>query len=405
MSLSAAALAEVERTSRASQPPVSAVVMAGGGPVTLDWSSAGNFTVNLSVSGSTTLTFANALPGQRVCVRLVQDTSGSNGCTLPTVTWDGGVSWTIATSANAVDTLYFTALPGGTFQGTISNGSSGGGGSVAIGSAVGSATNGSVLFVAGGNLAQDNSHFSYANNVLTLQGVNVHEKGTNAGNGVVFMAGGGNATASGSNVVAFGPGAGNSLTTASYTFCFGLNAGQLLTTGGSNTLCGPFVGAALTTQTDCTGFGNRTLQHATVSLACAFGSYCGNALTTGTGFSGFGTSCAQTVTTGNNATFFGQGADVSSGTLNNTGAFGQGVVVSTANTYVFGASGCSTVMGGSYGGALATNATRGFLYLPTCAGAPTGTPDTQTGTAAHVFDTTNNKLWVYNGSWKGVVVA
>lgn len=55
--------------------------------------------------------------------------------------------------------------------------------------------------------------------------------------------------------------------------------------------------------------------------------------------------------------------------------------------------------------ALATTATDGFLYLPTCAGTPTGVPTTQTGTAAHVFDTTGNKLWVYNAGWKGVVVA
>lgn len=54
--------------------------------------------------------------------------------------------------------------------------------------------------------------------------------------------------------------------------------------------------------------------------------------------------------------------------------------------------------------ALATNATAGFLYLPTCAGTPTGVPATETGTAAAVYDTTANKIWVYNGSWRGVVV-
>jgi hypothetical protein len=55
--------------------------------------------------------------------------------------------------------------------------------------------------------------------------------------------------------------------------------------------------------------------------------------------------------------------------------------------------------------ALATTATNGFLYLETCAGAPTGTPAAFTGRAPIVFDTTNSKIWVYNGSWKGVVVA
>jgi len=51
--------------------------------------------------------------------------------------------------------------------------------------------------------------------------------------------------------------------------------------------------------------------------------------------------------------------------------------------------------------ALATNATDGFLYVPTCAGTPTGTPTTQTGTAPIVVDTTNNKLYFYSGGqWR-----
>jgi hypothetical protein len=51
--------------------------------------------------------------------------------------------------------------------------------------------------------------------------------------------------------------------------------------------------------------------------------------------------------------------------------------------------------------ALATSATDGFLYVPTCAGTPTGTPTTQTGTAPIVVDTTNNKLYFYSGGqWR-----
>jgi hypothetical protein len=51
--------------------------------------------------------------------------------------------------------------------------------------------------------------------------------------------------------------------------------------------------------------------------------------------------------------------------------------------------------------AIATTATDGFLYVPTCAGAPTGTPTTQTGTAPIVVDTTNNKLYFYSGgAWR-----
>lgn len=53
---------------------------------------------------------------------------------------------------------------------------------------------------------------------------------------------------------------------------------------------------------------------------------------------------------------------------------------------------------------IANAATNGFVYLRTVAGAPTGVPTAITGHAATLFDTTNSKLWVYNGSWKGVVV-
>jgi hypothetical protein len=50
--------------------------------------------------------------------------------------------------------------------------------------------------------------------------------------------------------------------------------------------------------------------------------------------------------------------------------------------------------------AIATNATDGFLYVPTCAGQPTGIPSAYTGRSAVVYDTTGNKLYIYNGGWK-----
>lgn len=55
--------------------------------------------------------------------------------------------------------------------------------------------------------------------------------------------------------------------------------------------------------------------------------------------------------------------------------------------------------------ALATNATNGFVYIPTSAGAPTGIPTAYTGKVAMQYDTTNNKLYVYNGAWKSVTLA
>jgi hypothetical protein len=54
--------------------------------------------------------------------------------------------------------------------------------------------------------------------------------------------------------------------------------------------------------------------------------------------------------------------------------------------------------------ALATTATDGFLYISTCAGVPTGVPRAFTGRSALHYDTTNNKLYVYNGAWKSVAL-
>ena len=53
--------------------------------------------------------------------------------------------------------------------------------------------------------------------------------------------------------------------------------------------------------------------------------------------------------------------------------------------------------------ALATTATDGFEYIPTCAGTPTGVPTAYTGHVPMVFDTTNNILYIYDGSWIDVI--
>jgi hypothetical protein len=47
--------------------------------------------------------------------------------------------------------------------------------------------------------------------------------------------------------------------------------------------------------------------------------------------------------------------------------------------------------------AIATNATNGFLYVPTCAGVPTGVPTVVTGRVPIVADSTNNRLYIYSG--------
>ena len=47
--------------------------------------------------------------------------------------------------------------------------------------------------------------------------------------------------------------------------------------------------------------------------------------------------------------------------------------------------------------AVATTATNGFLYIPSCAGTPTGTPTAKTGRTALVYDSTNNLLYANDG--------
>jgi hypothetical protein len=70
-----------------------------------------------------------------------------------------------------------------------------------------------------------------------------------------------------------------------------------------------------------------------------------------------------------------------------------------ALTWNFPASGAGNVIIGT--AALATNVTDGFLYISTCAGTPTGTPTTFTGRVPMIYDTTNNKFYIYNSGWKG----
>lgn len=56
-----------------------------------------------------------------------------------------------------------------------------------------------------------------------------------------------------------------------------------------------------------------------------------------------------------------------------------------------------------------TNATAGFIYIPTGAGSPSGTPTLRAAARSPLYyDSTNHKLWVYESAasaWKGVVLS
>lgn len=53
----------------------------------------------------------------------------------------------------------------------------------------------------------------------------------------------------------------------------------------------------------------------------------------------------------------------------------------------------------------ATGMTAGFTHVPSAAGAPTGAPTNPTGNVPLYYDTTNNRLYSYNGSWRSVVLS
>lgn len=62
--------------------------------------------------------------------------------------------------------------------------------------------------------------------------------------------------------------------------------------------------------------------------------------------------------------------------------------------------------GGNPKAPIATDATEGFLYIPMCAGTPTGTPSLGlTGHVPLIYDSTNNRLYVYDGGWRYAATA
>jgi hypothetical protein len=124
----------------------------------------------------------------------------------------------------------------------------------------------------------------------------------------------------------------------------------------------------------------------------------------------------STSTSEYNVVVIGQGASGSAvgyfgtgGSAVGNAAFANSFVVGTqtSNPLVFNTNDAEKARIPAAGGmvvgtaALTTTATDGFLYVPTCAGTPTGTPTTQTGTAPIVINTTNNKLYFYSGgAWR-----
>ncbi len=54
---------------------------------------------------------------------------------------------------------------------------------------------------------------------------------------------------------------------------------------------------------------------------------------------------------------------------------------------------------------VATTATTGYFRIPTTNGTPTGVPINALNQIPMIYDNSANKIWFYNGSWRGVVVS
>lgn len=121
---------------------------------------------------------------------------------------------------------------------------------------------------------------------------------------------------------------------------------------------------------------------------------------------GFRVSDSAAVTTGKShyAFYSANNTATGGGTTYQFYAAGTADNVFKGKTTLGGTTGDNVVVGA---GAVATNATAGFLWITSCAGAPSGAPTAPyTNAAALVVDTTNSKLYVRVGtSWKSTTLA
>ena len=112
---------------------------------------------------------------------------------------------------------------------------------------------------------------------------------------------------------------------------------------------------------------------------------------------------------------FNSGSAITSGSSNVIiGSYtGSGTPINaTGSNYIVLSDGSANVRqvidnnGNAYlGSSSSTTMTNGFFYIPSATGPPTGVPTSISGQVPMYFDATNNKFYIYNGGWKGVILA
>lgn len=265
-----------------------------------------------------------------------------------------------------------------------------------------------------------------------------------ANNNIAAPPGSLGAVTTGQNNSVYGFSSGTGITTGSGNSIVG-NLEFRLFTGSNNTLIGDQADVVLPDASSSvvigggarggsldTAVGALALHATTTNFLAnsAFGDLSLQTVTTGGNNSAFGKQSGFALLDGQNNEFFGElaGASVTHGS--NNVVIGQAVGSTTltigSNNILIGTTSAIDVttsaqsnyinIGGTYqgydtthtalvgAGALATTATSGFIEIPTSAGAPTGVPISHTGFAPMDYDTTNHKIWFYDGGWKGVVV-
>jgi hypothetical protein len=228
------------------------------------------------------------------------------------------------------------------------------------------------------------------------------------GNGVVFARGAGNVSSN----TAFGQNALDANTSGSENSAFGENALTSLTTGTQNTAFGRNSAFSLSTQSGITAIGCRALQDNTAAGATAIGSGAMISTTNAQRSSAIGINAGRFISDGatsnldsQDSVFIGAATKALANAQTNQIVIGYNAIGAGSNTTTIGNTSITAahIRGAVICGdtvALATNATNGFLYIPTCAGVPTGVPTAYTGKAAMVADSTGNKLYVYlGGAW------
>lgn len=267
-------------------------------------------------------------------------------------------------------------------------------------------------------------------NIFTIAGDGtVWSNGTGGGiYNTAFGEGALDARTTGNNNTAFGVYALSAVTTGNSNTAFGIytllnNTGssntaigsqamQSCTSGGENTALGESSLGNLTTGTNNVGIGGNLNSITTAVGNTALGRYAGVYLTSGNSNVLLGREAGArygaggtNLTTCGTSVIIGYDARTNGNSETNQIVIGDSAIGLGTNTAVLGNSSIVTtqlrgnVISGNQA-ALATNATDGFLYIPSCAGIPTGTPTAITGKVPMVADTTNNKLYIYvGGAW------